>query len=460
MLDDLKIATGTMPRYRALALAIEEQIQDGRIAGGYRLPPQRRLAYALDVTIGTVGRAYELLIQRGLARGEVGRGTYVLDPSAGGSQIGVHGTDGGNGIVDLSTNNPIPTAACEELRGLLVSLLQSPRVDHFLANYPSTMGSLANRRAASQWLTHLGVSCPAEQIVITGGAQGGLAAALAALTRPGDGLLLEQLTYPRFASLARTFSLRPEGVAIDANGLIPEALDSACRQGRGKVLILSTSMNNPTTAMLDEARRREIARIADRHDLLLIEDDVYGPLVSGRPRPLATIAPERTVYISSVSKFLAPGQRLGIVAAPTRVIPMINQRHADLALSAPSLTAELMAHAQAHGLLEKAEILQRKAVARRQALVRNHLVHGHILSNALALHVWLETPPGLDPDQLVVRLAGEGLRIASAREFSTTQEIPRAVRISIGGSLDDTELVSAISRINHALTLPSAGAAI
>ena len=67
---------------------------------------------------------------------------------------------------------------------------------------------------------------------------------------------------------------------------------------------------------------------------------------------------------------------------------------------------------------------------------------------------------GLDPDQLVVRLAGEGLRIASAREFSTTQEIPRAVRISIGGSLDDTELVSAISRINHALTLPSAGAAI
>lgn len=460
MLDQLSLPDDGKPRYRALAAAIEERIRDGRMPVGSRLPPQRNLSYDLDVTIGTVGRAYELLVQRGLVRGEIGRGTFVLDPAATESRLGIFLNEHEPATIDLSANNPVPTAAGEELRTLMIDLLNSQGIDRLLANYPPAAGWLAARRHAGQWLAHLGVNRPAEQIVMTGGAQGGLAAAVAALTRPGDGLLLESLAYPRFMSLARTFGLRPEGVAIDGRGLVPEALDAACSQGRGRVVIFSPNMNNPTTALMDEDRRRSISRIAEKHDLLMIEDDVYGPLVERKPAPVAELAPERTVYITSLSKFLAPGQRLGAIAAPARLVPVISQRYADLALGAPALAVELLSFAQSSGLLGRAERFQRDAIARRQQLVRSALPHGRIMSGPEALHVWLEMPPGLDADELCLGLAGEGIRIAASREFSTTPERPAAVRISIGGSINDDALVKAITRIDRALTLPSGDAAI
>ncbi|MEZ5825288.1 MAG: PLP-dependent aminotransferase family protein [Geminicoccaceae bacterium] len=460
MLDNLRLREDGLPRYRALAAELEARIRDGRLPPGFRLPPQRHLSYDLDVTIGTVGRAYELLVQRGLVRGEVGRGTYVLDPAASVTQLGMFANDSEPAAIDLSTNNPVPTAACEELRQLLTDLLNSDGVDRLLASYPPAAGWLAGRRHAGQWLAHIGVQRPAEQIVISAGAQGGLAASVAATARPGDGLLLESLTYPRFATLARTFGLRPEGVAIDERGMVPEALDAACRQGRGRVVILSSSMNNPTTAMMDEDRRREIASVAERRDLILIEDDVYGPLVPERPAPIAELAPDRTIYIASLSKFLAPGQRLGVIAAPARLIPAISQRHADLTLGAAGLTVELLNSAQSSGLLLRAEKLQRKAIARRQAIVRPILGHGRIESRPEALHVWLALPPGLDTDELCLRLAGDGIRIAASREFATTQDRPQAVRISIGGSIGDDALANVTARIDRALTLPSAGSAI
>ena len=100
---------------------------------------------------------------------------------------------------------------------------------------------------------------------------------------------------------------------MDEHGIVPEALAAAARHSGARVLVVSPNLHNPTAILMPAERRAAIVAVARELDLLLVEDDVYGPLVADRPDALATLAPERTLYLSSLSKFLAPGLRLGFV---------------------------------------------------------------------------------------------------------------------------------------------------
>ena len=139
------------------------------------------------------------------------------------------------------------------------------------------------------------------------GSQHGLTVVLATLLEPGDLLLTESLTYAGVKSVAGLLHLRLKGLPIDAQGLRPEALEEACREGGAKALYLIPTHHNPTTAVMPEERRREIVAIARAHGLAIVEDDVHGLLPEERPRPIAALAPERSYYLTSTSKTLAPG---------------------------------------------------------------------------------------------------------------------------------------------------------
>ncbi|MCB2054884.1 MAG: PLP-dependent aminotransferase family protein [Geminicoccaceae bacterium] len=450
MIEDWRLPEDGTPRYRALARLLERRIERGEMRPGARLPPQRQLAYRLGVTIGTVGRAYELLIGRGLARGEVGRGTFVRDPAV---TPGSHGSmEERPASIDLTTNAPLPIAETDELSRLLGDILaRSPNTALFSA-YPPTQGTLAHRRAAAAWLAANGTAVDPERVVLTGGGQPAIAAALSALTRPGDGVLLEAFTYSRFVTLATTLGLRPHAIAIDEHGLVPAALDAALRQQRGRVLVLSPNLSNPTTAMLPPERREELLAIVRRHDAAIVEDDVYGPLVESRPPSLAALDPERVVHVTSLSKFLAPALRIGVMAVPPRLLGAVVQRHADLALAAPALLHELLATAQTEGLLARAQTAQRLAIRDRQAAVRQVLRAGPIRSRPEALHVWLHLPPGVDAETLALSLAGAGIRVATARAFAVEpRDAPAALRLSIGGPLARELLLGALGRIDAAI---------
>ncbi len=141
-------------------------------------------------------------------------------------------------------------------------------------------------------------------------------AAFAGLARPGDPILVEALTYAGVCHVAERLGLRLHGLAIDDEGLLPEALDEAARTGQARLLFVNPTVHNPTTATMSLARREAIAGIARRHDLIVIEDDVYGQLPEDRPPPIAVLAPERTIHISSASKSVAPGLRLRRAAQP------------------------------------------------------------------------------------------------------------------------------------------------
>jgi DNA-binding transcriptional MocR family regulator len=252
------------PAYRALADALGEAIGTGRLAPGEHLPPQRDLAYRLSVSIGTVGRAYDLLAQRGLARGEVGRGTIVLERGEPVRLPVAEGVEPVGGLIDLTSNFPAPVPAQATLGDLLPIQESAVEVLADILRYPDAAGVLRHRRAACEWLRHLGLVAEPERTLLTNGTEGGLAAAMLALARPGDAVLAEQLCYSGVRSLAARLGQHLEPVQMDEEGIVPEALTAAARQRGARLLVLSPTLQNPTAILYPLERRQAIAAIAWR----------------------------------------------------------------------------------------------------------------------------------------------------------------------------------------------------
>lgn len=331
-----QIAEKNGSRYGAIADCLAEDIECGTLKAGARLPTMRALAEALGVTVGTVYRAYGLAEKRGLISREMGRGTFVRAvPHVSGS------TAPGKDLLDLSRNQPPDIRVEETLRRALVDMARDADLAGML-DYGASQGQARHRAVLARWLASHGAKVDPASLIVTSGAQQALTVALAALVQSGDTLFVEELTYPGIKSLARIFGLRLEPLAMDGEGLLPDALESALvgRRG-GRFLYCMPNCHNPTTATLDLDRRQEIVRIADKYGLMLIEDDVNPRRTADSLPPLAVLEPERAIYISSLSKTMAPGLRIGALAAPSALLGDLLAAAQTTNWMAPPLMAEL-----------------------------------------------------------------------------------------------------------------------
>jgi DNA-binding transcriptional MocR family regulator len=228
-----------------------------------------------------------------------------------------------------------------------------------LLGYAPRRGHVRHRQAMAAWLKQLGLAVDPDHIVLTAGAQHGLTTSMASLLAPGDTLLTEDLTYSGARMLAQQLRLKIRGIAMDGEGLRPDALEVACRATRARVLYCMPRMQNPTSAVMSERRRRQIAAIAEKHRLVVIEDDTYG-FLSPERTPLAPLMPHRTVYVTSLSKSLFPGLRLGCVVAPPALLEKIAAVVWTTMVSTSPIGADLMSgwiedgHGCAHRRLEAA----------------------------------------------------------------------------------------------------------
>jgi DNA-binding transcriptional MocR family regulator len=445
------LSTRPGPRYRALAEAIAEDIGDGTLPAGGRLPPQRELAWRLGVTTGTVTRAYALVAQRGLVTGEVGRGTYVRDGSALPGRVNP-AADGAQGTISLTINAPPDPGYRSLLAQALAELTAGSGLDGLLPYTPKP-GYADHRAAAASWLDRFGLDAEPEQVLITGGAHQAIVAALAGLTRPGDAVLIEQLTYAGTCHVAERLGLHLEGLALDEEGLVPEALDAAARTSRARLLFTNPTVHNPTTATMPLARREAIVALARRHDLIVIEDDVYGHLPEQRAPALATLAPERTVYLTSASKSVAPGLRCGMLLAPAALVPPIADAQHDLFLVCPPLMAELFARWVADGTADRLAEHQRAEAKARQAIAREVLA-GHAFQTApTSYHLWLPLPAPWRTAELMAALAERGVAVEPGSAFAADPaKAPHAVRCSLSGAADRTRLAKALEIIGRTLS--------
>jgi DNA-binding transcriptional MocR family regulator len=293
-----------------------------------------------------------------------------------------------------------------------------------------------------------------ERVLVSSGAHAGLYLALQTLCRPGDAVLVEQLAYPGLADILRVLHLRPEPLPLDAEGLVPEALAEACRHGGQRVLVLTPNLHNPTTATLGQARREAIAEIARRHELMLLEDDVYGPLLAERRPTLASLAPERTIHIASISKAVVPGLRLGSLVAPPRLVEALASGLHALRIAEPPLMAELFRRWLVAGLIERATLAQRDELAARRELAAA-LLAGSGASLTMgpgAPHLWLGLPPPWRGGELGDALMRQGIHVAAGELFTSGRAAtPAAIRISLGGAADQARLGAALGAIRDTI---------
>jgi len=425
------------PIYGRIADALERDVRSGMLIPGSQLPTHRELARELGITPVTVTRAYSEAARRGLVESAAGRGTFVRaarrEPQA------TEELDLATNTVSIALPEPSP-AMLQRAGSMLIN-----------GTYAVGVGTERHRAAGAAWLSQASSirKTDPSRVIVTAGTQHALFLALAATTKPGDTVLTEALTYHGAKAVAALLHLKLEPIPIDRYGLVPDALERAVRGRAGKVVYTIPSLHNPTTVVMPEKRRREIATVALRHGLTIIEDDVAGFLLERTPPAIATFAPERTIFLSGLGKAISAGLRVGYLVAPDALIARVQSALNATVLFSSPVVAELATTWIEDGTASRIAELKRAEVALRQRIARRVL--GHEGGDPRAMHLWIELTKRWTADAFVEEARRRRVRIASASAFAVTSavtsDVPRAVRISIGAPSTIAEMEAALSVI-------------
>ncbi|WP_332692956.1 aminotransferase-like domain-containing protein [Bosea sp. (in: a-proteobacteria)] len=435
------------PRYLAIAEAIAEDIGNGRLSAGDRLPPQRQLAARLAMDFTTVARGYVEAQRRGLVASRVGQGTFVKAPS--------RQRAAAPELVDLSMNLPPepddPALIARMRQGMvevgadLVSLLR----------YQGFGGSRSDKAAAASWLARRGLTPAPERLFVAPGAHSALLGILNVLARPGDVVLAEALTYPGIRAIAAQLGIRLVGLAMDADGIDPAAFAEACEKLQPKALYLNPVLHNPTTLTVPEARRVELAVIARRHRIAIIEDDAYGFVPASLPRPLAAIAPELTWHVAGLSKCIGAGLRIAYVVAPdARSGWPFAAALRTASLMASPLTAAIATRWIEDGTADAILRFVRAEATARQRLAAEILAPGSYRADLLSFNLWLELPAPWTRSAFAGHMQATGIGVAASDVFAADGNPPEAVRVCLGGPQSRDAVRGALEFMAHALGHP------
>lgn len=296
----------------ALVDAIENAIINLELKVGDRLPPQRILAYKLDINPTTVSRAYQRAAEKGLVGGQIGRGTYVLAKSNAVLFCRIMEPYDAD-VIDLSVNKLL----CDDTLLKINQKINDSNL--FLAqhqHYEYLSRHLIDyyRLTTSQWMSQSRhIDYQPEQILPLPSCQYGINFLFRHILKRGDVVLVEQYTAPGIMSAALERGLRLFTCKCDEQGLIPSALASMVKQTNANVVITIPSNQSPMATIQSVERRKALAQVIIAQQLLVIEEDIYG-MFSEEP-PLARYAPDNTLLLSGFSKCLSGGHKAAFLAS-------------------------------------------------------------------------------------------------------------------------------------------------
>jgi DNA-binding transcriptional MocR family regulator len=445
-----RVQSADGPLYLRILQALETAVRDGELQPGDQLPPQRAVADILKIDFTTVTRAYALARARGLIEGAVGRGTFVKAVTA----------EDEAGVVDLSMNLPPPplgVSLAKAMRETSRAILDRTDFSALMAYHPGA-GSVAHRAAAAVWLEPCLGPVPPERLLVSPGAQTAIAAILSVLTRPGDTVVVEPLTYPGLLALAAHMGLRLMPCAVDAEGFMPEALERACAQG-ARAVYCTPTLQNPTTATMSLERRGDITRVIRAAGVPLIEDDPYARLLTQPLPALASLAPGQVYHVATLSKCLTPGLRTAFIAAPhARAAGRVGEALRALTLMASPLMSAVAAAWIRDGTAQAVLAGVRAESEARRAIATGWLPTAR--GPAQSLHLWLDLPPGRDLAQLREEGRKRGLAIVTSEAFAAGTDAGAGLRVSLGAARDRAVLGEALRSLAQLLAPVSTAAAL
>jgi len=440
------LSNSSQPTYLAIADAIGNDVRAGQLRPGDALPTHRLLADLIGVNVSTVTRAYREAARRRLVGGEVGRGTFVLGVASEAALFALqHRPEGG--VIDLSLNMP-PVALRDHDLAKAMGRMDPTQAARYL-HYPSPDEVLVHRQAALGWLKRRGIDADPEGIVVCAGAQHAMDTAIS-FFREQEELACEALVYPGLKAAARHWQRRLHPLAMDEQGLLPEALEAAFRSGL-RLAVVSPTLHNPTTATMGLARRQRIIEIARKWDATLVEEDVYGLLPENSLPPLVSLAPERVLYLTGLSKTVAPGLRIGYLMLPGRLRERMREAEHHTTWYVSALTMALATRWLNDGTAWRRLLAQRRELAARHRLCQEHLEGFKWRGEAHCPHVWLVAPPGGSPDFAKRALAAGVVVVPSSVLAVGRLSGTDGIRISIGSAPDRRTLAEGLNRLAQLL---------
>lgn len=442
-----------VPLYRQAQDFLRGEIHSGSLAPHTRLPASRELAASLGVNRLTVMNAYAGLEAEGLVYSRQGSGTYVADPlpSQVAENAGAPASDWPLWQQELLSPSWLPAqyepdqAAAlparpdvisfaagmgdgslfplEEFRRVLQEVLRAGGREAL--GYGEREGYLPLRATIAHILASQGIQAQPEQLLITSGAQQGLALVSRLLLRPGDAVVVESPTYAGAIDLFRSLEVRLAGVPVDEQGMQVERVEDLLRTARPRLIYTIPTFQNPTGTCMSLARRRQLIVLADRYHVPILEDDFVGELrFEGQALPsLAALAPAgQVIYMRTFSKMLMPGLRVGCLLANGPVYDrlVLCKRVDDLASSSliqRALDAFITVGRYQSHLRRACKLYQHRRDAMLEALTRYLPPGSHWRAPQGGLFIWVRLPGGLASSEVLPYAAAEGVSFAAGSHF-------------------------------------------
>ncbi|SFP03860.1 DNA-binding transcriptional regulator, MocR family, contains an aminotransferase domain [Mesorhizobium sp. NFR06] len=366
------------------------------------------------------------MLKRGLVVGEVGRGTYVSGQSRRGAAAT---TDPGDPRIDLEFNFPILPGQSQLMAKSLAGLSDADALQVALRP-AATGGTPAARELSAGFLARGGWSPRPDGLAFTGGGRQAIATAIATLVPTGARCGVEAVTYPLVKGIAARLGVILVPLSMDEHGVRPEAIEKAHHEARLSALYIQPVLHNPLGVTMPNARRDELARLAQTLDIVIIEDAIYGFLAD--EAPLAALAPEHCVVLDSLSKRVAPGLTLGFVSAPSRLRESIMASIRSGGWGAGGFAFDAAQRLIADGVVDQLVAHKREDAKRRQRLAADCLSGFEVQADPRAYHLWLNLPEHWRSQAFVAVAARRGIAITPSSAFAVVPgHAPNAVRLAL-----------------------------
>lgn len=444
----LTLTSMPQARYKGIVDTIAADIRSGRLAPGTKLPPHRELAAREGLALVTASRVYAELAAMGLVSGETGRGTFVREATL----TSGHGVDQHSPaleLVDLNFNVPSMEGQAELLRKALRDLASAGDLEAML-RYQPHMGRRHERGAVARHLRRHGVRTTVDQVLIVNGAQHGLAVTAIALLQPGDVVAVDALTYPGFKMVAKAHSLELAPLPITPDGPDLDALVRLCMTRRVRAIYTMPTLHNPLGWVMSDEVRLRMAAISREFGLVIIEDATYAFLTEDAPAPLVNLAPETTVYVSTLSKSVATGLRFGFISAPAGSVPLIERAIRATTWNTPAMITAIAAEWLDDGTVSRLEAQKREDARRRQIIAREILGEFDLLGHPTSYILWISLTGDTRADRIAADLMRQNVSVSTAEPFATTHDVPHAIRLALG-SVDMDILRDAVHKVRRTI---------
>jgi DNA-binding transcriptional MocR family regulator len=449
-------------RYEELAAFITGLVDDGTLTAGSRVPSLRQISRQRRISLSSALQAYRLLEDRGVIEARPQSGYYVArglvslrepaisKPPGRAISVAVSGTI--LKLLEYAADPGLIPLGCALPNA---ELLASGRLDRFLARaarvkgvdhnvYTVPKGDPRLRQEIARRALRWGQALSAEDIAITCGCTEALTLALKAVAQPGDTIAIESPTYFGLLHALEALDLKALELPTDAtSGIDLSALEKALKARSIKACLFSSSFNNPLGCTMSDEKKIAVLELLARHQVPLIEDDIYGDIYFGRERPRPFMALDRrgnTLYCSSFSKTIAPGYRIGWIATG-RHMQRVLERKLAFTLCGPALPQAAFADFLSSGGYDNHLRRMRRTFEDNIAHVIRTVERAfpsdtRVSRPAGGFVLWLELPKLLDSRLLFDEALGEGICFAPGDVFSASGRYGNCLRLSCGHSWD------------------------